>query len=97
MKRPIVLAGQPFELVTTDWPFDDDEACCLELAEEHLRQLECLDGYRLDAALGELTDGPLEFELDRVLMLSLMEAAGDYETGFNGFECLLELRPLVTA
>ncbi|MCU1415569.1 MAG: hypothetical protein JWN80_2909 [Microbacteriaceae bacterium] len=80
MRRAIVLANAPFELVTSDWPFEDDEACCLDLAEALFSQLE----DQLD----------LELDLDRVLRESMSAAAADYGMGVNAFACQLELRPL---
>ena len=79
MRRMIVLSGSEYELVASDWPFEDDEAWCLDLVEFRLRQL----------------DNPHEAERERVLAASIAEATVDYYgTGGNAFACELQLSPV---
>ncbi len=73
MRRMIALAGDDYEIVTTEWPSADDESRCLDEVQHYLERLEQTDSLRLHEALLNLSDGALDFELERIVMSSLLE------------------------
>jgi hypothetical protein len=86
MRRQIALAGERYEIVTTDWSSSDDESRCLDAVERYLEHLEAVDALRLHEALMNLSDGALDFELERIVMTAVSE--------FTAVGSVLELRPL---
>jgi hypothetical protein len=89
MRKQIALAGDDYEIVTTDWSSVDDETRCLDDVQRYLEHLERADSLRLHEALLNLSDGALDFELERIVMTAVSE--------FSAVGCLLELRPMSLA
>ncbi len=85
MRKRIALAGDDYEIVTADWASIDDESRCLDAVQAYLERLEVTDSLRLHEALLKLSDGSLDFELERIVMTSVL--------GSGALDAQLELRP----